>query len=451
MSAIHLDYLYGLDRLGIKPGLERMEVVMEALGHPERQFRSIHISGTNGKGSVAAMMESVLRASGFKTALYTSPDIYSYHERTKVNGKSISDEDLSDLTWELKKICEDIGLQLTFFEFGTALAYLYFARQKVDIAVIEVGMGGLLDATNVITPTLSVITNVGLDHQEFLGETKEEIAREKAGIIKPGVPVVTGEQDPEILALITDVAKANNASLIQTNQYIGAKVVERSLAGQRVRVSGAWGGELFLPLLGDYQVENLKTVLATLAIFARAGETGPQEKIAWNTIQGGINSTKWEGRLDVVSTKPLIIVDGAHNADGMNALADFLEEYVLRRDVLIFGLKQGKKIDTATQRLIAMFDHVIISEGNYQPQRAMELREKLAVHHKSVIGEPNMQAALAQAQVKAGQVGTIVVAGSLYLIADALGVLRDRAVAHQLTETTGNMLQSVHEPGSRSN
>lgn len=232
-----LEYLYHLERFGVKPGLGVMRELMDVLGHPEKKFKSIHVTGTNGKGSTCAMVESVLRESGIKTALYTSPHLYTFNERIKISGVPISDSDLISLIQEIRDVVEKNNLQPTFFEFTTALAFLYFSRAHIDIAVIEVGMGGRLDATNVITPLLSIITNVGLDHMEFLGDTVEEIAREKAGIIKEGVPVITREEDENILNIFNEEAKKNNTHVIRAQDVVSTKVLHADFSGQEVEVT----------------------------------------------------------------------------------------------------------------------------------------------------------------------------------------------------------------------
>ncbi|MBI1833576.1 MAG: bifunctional folylpolyglutamate synthase/dihydrofolate synthase [Candidatus Andersenbacteria bacterium] len=419
MAVPHVEYLYSLNRYEIKPGLERMNALMKALRHPEKKFKSIHISGTNGKGSVAAMVESVLRTSGLKTGLYTSPDIYSFNERIQVAGEPISDEKLGEIVWRLREIADREEIPATFFEIGTAAAYIYFAEQEVDVAVIEVGMGGLLDATNVITPVVSVITNIGLDHQEFLGDTKEKIATEKAGIIKPGIPFVTGENDPTILKILLDTATKNNAPTVEARKDNEIEVVDNSWEGQNVKVSGSWKGELSLPLLGEHQVENLKVALATLTALQSTFK-----KLSFEKIQNGIAATRWAGRLDVISKNPLILVDGAHNADGVGALITFMQN-VPRKEVLVLGVKRGRDM-TAFLPLASMFQHVIVTKGNFMPEDPSIIAAALD-GHPSISMCSDVPRALRLAVQKAGT-GTTLIAGSLYLVADALAVLRRRTV-----------------------
>ena len=416
MGIPQLEYMYSLDRFGIKPGLERMQAVMKQLGNPENTFSSIHITGTNGKGSVTAMIESVLRASGKKVGMYTSPHLYTFNERIQVRGVPISDADLITAIDDVKAAAAVANVEPTFFEFTTAVCYLYFSRQHLDIAVIEVGLGGLLDATNVITPVMSVITNIGLDHQEFLGDTKDAIAREKAGIIKPKAGAITGEADADMLAVLDAYAKKQGVTLQRAQDTVTVKLAAESLGGQRVRVSGAWDGEVELPLLGAHQLANLQVALAALAALPDI------YKPAFTQVQSGIAGLSWEGRLDIVSANPLVIVDGAHNADGLAALVDFLKT-LPRLDVLVLGLKQDKQVDGPLQDVVALFDRVIVTEGNYMPQPADEIAKTLSGNIEVM---PDVTKALTVAKDAVEPDGTMVVAGSLYVVADVLTILRGK-------------------------
>src|SRR3989344_4317484 len=233
---VELAYLYELTRFGVKPGLDVMQKMMDALGHPENTFKSIHVTGTNGKGSTCAMMGSILREAGYRTALYTSPHLYAFNERIQIDRVPIADAMLAELVGEIRLICEQQDIHPTFFEFTTALAYVYFSRSDIDIAVIEVGMGGLYDATNVITPLVSVITNVGLDHMEYLGPTTAHIAREKAGIVKKGVPVVTAEKESAILDIFDREAGEKNTIVTRVQDMVKTNIVSSGLDGQAVEV-----------------------------------------------------------------------------------------------------------------------------------------------------------------------------------------------------------------------
>ena len=413
-----LTYMYALERFGIKPGLEVMHQMMELLGHPEQTFKSVHIAGTNGKGSTAAFIDSILRNTELTVGLYTSPHIYTFNERIQINGKAISDEELASLIQELKEVTEKNGLQPTFFEFTTALAYMHFAKKKVDIAVVEVGMGGLLDATNVIIPLVAVITNIGLDHMEFLGDTKEKIAKEKAGVIKQGVPLVTSEKDPRIQQLLKKTCEQNNAPYYHTDDVFQMSLVSESLDNQRFKVEGAYEGTLSIHLLGHHQLQNAACALGAILELKKAGL-----EISNEAIEQGMANARWEGRLDVVSTKPLILVDGAHNQDGVHVLHDYIKN-LPRHDVLVVAQKKGKDITDMATHIVPMFTNIIVTQGNFMPEDPSVIAEKLIEHHSSIQAIADIGEALAEAKKHLPPDGTMLITGSLYMVADALAVLR---------------------------
>jgi dihydrofolate synthase/folylpolyglutamate synthase len=388
--------------------------MMEVFGHPERQFKSIHVTGTNGKGSTCAMVESVLRKAGYTTGLYTSPHLFTFHERIRTDGVNIPDEELIHLIREIRLVVEQEDIQPTFFEFTTALAFLYFARKLIDIAVIEVGMGGRYDATNVITPLVSVITNVGLDHTEYFGPTKQHVAKEKAGIIKPGVPVVIGEENPEILQIFESEAEEKGAPITLVQDAIRAEVLSSNLDGQEVRIQDR---VIHLPLLGLHQVKNLATAIASL------GAIEKDLPVSQDAIESGIADTKWEGRLEVVSKKPLILVDGAHNPDGARALGEFLKQFN-RFDVVVFASKKGKDVSDILEYVISKFTHVIVAEGSYMPEDADVLAQLIQKIGNHVIIERNVQAACERAQLLVSDDGVMLITGSLYMVPDALSYLQ---------------------------
>lgn len=417
MSEDQLTYLYNLERFGIQPGLERMEKIMEVLGHPEQKFSSIHVAGTNGKGSVVAMLDSILRKTSLKVGRYTSPHIYSFSERITVNGQEISDKELEQAIAVIRSNADRHTIHLTFFEFVTAIAFYYFAQQEVDIAVIEVGMGGLLDATNVITPEVSVITTIGLDHTEYLGPTIDLIAREKAGIIKQARPVVIGTIEGEAKDILLSTAKAYSSQVYESTKLISLEVEKQSLQGQHIQVGGEFTGMLELPLLGDHQLQNLRTALTTIHVLRKKGH-----EISWDRVVAGIHDTVWPARMQVVSDKPLLIIDGAHNIDGAQALRKYVET-LPNRDVVIVGYKKGKDIEEMVQEIIPLFSHVIVSKGAYMPEDPEVIASIIRTYHKDVIVLPDITEAIKKAQALVRTEGTIVITGSLYLAADALQVL----------------------------
>lgn len=329
-----LSSLYALEAAkGMDFKLERVALALKSLGDPHRRYPSVHIAGTNGKGSVAAMLHSVLSAAGYRVGLYTSPHLVSFTERIRVGTMPIAEADVVALARDIRSAATVRGIELTFFEFVTVMAFLHFARCAIDVAVVEVGLGGRLDATNVLDPEVAVVTTIGLDHQEFLGDTITSIAREKAGVIKPGRPVVIG-----------DVPNAARAVLAATALEVGAPA---RWLGQDFRSSPdepfgytGFGGELHdltLPLRGRHQRDN-----AAMAIAAAMHLRG-QFDISDDAIRRGIAEVRWPGRLDIVETQPLIVLDGAHNTDGIAALIGELPGIVGGRAVhLLFGVMRDK-------------------------------------------------------------------------------------------------------------
>jgi dihydrofolate synthase/folylpolyglutamate synthase len=412
----HLQYMYGLERFGIRLGLDTMRALLGTLNNPHEQFRSIHLTGTNGKGSTAAMLESVLRAQGIRTALYTSPHLYQFNERVRVAGEPISDAELLALIQDVREAAGDT-IHPTFFEFTTALAFLHFARAQADIAVIEVGMGGTLDATNVITPLVSVITNVGLDHTPILGNNVAEIAANKAGVIKPGRPVVTHEKNPELLEIFKKISQEKEAAVHIVSEEFVASSIQATLEDQTFSAAGE---KYAIPLLGKHQIDNACTALAVLSVLQKQGI-----EISQQAIKEGLQSVKWEGRLDIVSRQPFILVDGAHNNEGIQALATFLDETPLPPpDVLVVAVKNDKDISLLLEKIVPRFKHIIVTEGNYEPAPAEKISSLIEPQALSVQAIPNVAAALATGKKLLSPNGMMLVTGSLYMIGDALTVLR---------------------------
>lgn len=469
-----LEYMYNLERFGIEPGLTRMEAMMELLGHPERKFKAIHISGTNGKGSVAAMLDSVLRESGrSRIGLYTSPHLYKFNERIQVNGQEISDEDLARHVERLRDLIEKHEIQATFFECTTAVAMAYFAEAAVDMAIVEVGMGGLLDATNVVEPLISVITNIGLDHTEYLGDSKEEITREKAGIIKGGAPMVTAERDEKLLNIIREKASEVESQVYEVEKLVSP--VAQSPTGrdflrpQKIAVTGIFNDEFDLPLLGAHQVQNAATALSVLHVLKSLTDGSPApeargkstrdgglgagfrperesqgevrsraaidsrsglKEVSWQAIRRGMANVSWEGRLDVVSRSPLILVDGAHNNDGVQALYEFIK-HMPRHDVLVLGEKKGKDMQLMAELVAPLFTHVIVTKGVYMAEETNVITQGLreAKYKGEIVEIQDAGEAISYAQDGLDDAAMILVAGSLYMVADVLTNLRQREVS----------------------
>ncbi len=422
-----LKYLYSLERFGIKLGLEVMQKLTKALGHPERKFKSIHIAGTNGKGSTAAFLASILQEAGYKTGLYTSPHLVRFNERIKSNGRDISDREILALTEFIKKTAEENDLQPTFFEFTTALAFLHFARKKVDFAVIETGMGGRLDATNVITPEISIITSIGLEHTQYLGNTLLKIAAEKAGIIKKGVPAIIAEENPRLIRFFRKACTQKKATVHMLDKEIhysrerwgldGQSFSASFMTGKNPGAGGAVKSLFYIPLLGQHQLRN-----AAAAMLAASYLGMPLEK-----IRAGLAKTYWPGRLEVIRRKPLIIVDGAHNAAGMRTVRDFLNSLPqpLPPKVLLLGIAKDKAIEEMVSCIAPGAKSIIISQGNYKPAD-MDVIERACRKHSAagsavkILRIADVKEAIIKALEETGKDGLLLVTGSLYFVGDVL-------------------------------
>jgi dihydrofolate synthase/folylpolyglutamate synthase len=369
----------------INLGLERMTKVLARLGDPHLKFKSIHVAGTNGKGSVCAMLEAILREAGYKVGLYTSPHLFKPNERVKIQGDDISDWRLERGIEKVKKAGE--GLDLTTFEILTCVAFDYFADHKVDVAVVEVGLGGRLDATNVITPLVSVITNIDYDHTEYLGNTLREIATEKAGIIKPGVPVVTAEDKPEALEVIQKACQSKEA---------GCWVV-----GKEARI------EARSQLLGPHQRRNEALAVKVAELL----------KIDRETIKRGIAKAFWPGRFQIISSEPVMIVDGAHNVAGAQALKETIEELKIQVPLtLVLGIQGYKNIRGIVEVLAPLSDNLIVTRSSH-PQAARPDEIAAKIDRGRVMILYSVKEAV---EVARGLGRPVLVTGSLFLVADVL-------------------------------
>ena len=426
-------YLFGLQSYGIKPGLTRIRALLGALGDPHRTFRSIHVGGTNGKGSTAAMIASVLGSQGYRVGLYTSPHLIDFTERIQVNGRPIPSDRVSALT---EKVRQAAGACLseppTFFEATTALAFAYFAEATVDCAVIEVGLGGRFDATNVLMPLVSVITTIGLDHQEYLGTTLESIAFEKAGIIKQGVPAVVGRLSPGPLSVIRREAVEREASCCVLGgdfDVHGESHEDFSYGGLRRQYGG-----LSCPLQGRHQLDNAACAMVVLEL-ADARGLGVGEE----AVREGLHAVHWPGRLELVSQRPDVWLDGAHNPQAADALAVHLQTLSARRSpaakgrmILVVGMMRDKDRRGVLARLAAVpgVSHLIVT-GAAHPRAAdpLELaRDGEGLGVPVTIG-PTVTEAFAHARSLAGPDDTICITGSLLVVGEAKAVLDGTTVS----------------------
>ena len=359
--------LEGLEVHGIELGLDRIRRLLSGLGDPHKRLSSVHIAGTNGKGSTAAYIVAALREAGCRTGLYTSPHLSRFTERITISGQEISEEKVADLAERVFALIQDLGpgFKTTFFEVTTAMAFLYFADEAVDLAVIETGLGGRLDATNVLMPRVSVITNVALEHTDYLGDTVEAIAREKGGIIKPGVEVVTGERNPGILGVIQDICERQGSRLIALGHDFSVSdiILDRSDGSRRFHYSGEqhrWD-HMAVGMLGNHQVVNAAVALGTLEVLIAQGVAVDE-----GAVRRGLAAARWPGRMEIMSHDPLVIVDGAHNPHAAAALTTTLEKDLrYRRLILVVGILNDKDIPAVINPLLPLADRLVLTRPRY--------------------------------------------------------------------------------------
>lgn len=418
-----IQYLFGLQKHGVKFGLSNTVRLMDLLGGPHRRFRSVHVAGTNGKGSTSAILASVLQAAGYRVGLYTSPHLVDFTERIRINGVPIAEGTVVGLAESIRTGAAGTGeLSPTFFEVTTAIAFGYFAEQKIDIAVVETGMGGRLDATNVITPLVSVITNIDLEHTEFLGTTLEQIAAEKAGIIKPGVPVVTGVAQPEAWSVILAEANRQGARCYRMPADFGPEEIAGGAAPVfRYRGIAAEYAGLRITMRGSHQFGNASLALAAAECLGRQGMV-----LSEPAIRTGLERARWEGRLEQVAERPDIVLDGAHNPASAAVLAEALTDIrkAYRRLILVVGILKDKDHQGILDRLLPLADQVIVTRPRYQRATAVEeLAGEVRRAHRDVRAAGTVADAIELARAGAGAEDLIIVTGSLYTVGDARAVL----------------------------
>ena len=357
-----LDKLFSLQRLGIKVGLDHTIQLLNRCGNPHNKLKTIHIAGTNGKGSTAAILQSILRTAGLKVGLYTSPHLVSFNERIRVNGSPISNDFIIDF---MKKFNDDINeIESTFFETTTVLSLCYFYFKKVDVAIIETGLGGRLDSTNVLNPNLSIITSIDIDHQNILGNTIEEIANEKAGIIKKNTPLITFKQSKKILDILRNRAKTLNAKIeIVVDPQ---KIVVDNFSTKFVINNKTFS----IPLIGEHQAYNAALAIRSSNIFM-----GP---LSYQMIKDGVKNTVWPGRFQLLNNKLKIFYDVAHNSAGINTIRSTLNSLNALEKIGLIILKEDKDVDQISNSLKGLFDELIISTvPNAQLMSIDELNKSL--------------------------------------------------------------------------
>lgn len=405
-----------------KPGFDNIVALEQELGEPHRRFRSVHVAGTNGKGSVSHMLAAVLQAAGYRTGLFTSPHLKDFRERIKVNGQMISEEEVVNFVEQYREAIDRI--LPSFFEITTAIAFDYFAREQVDVAVIEVGMGGRLDSTNVIRPLASVITNISWDHAQFLGDTLEKIAGEKAGIIKEMTPVVIGESQIESQLTFITRAKECSAPILFADQLY--RVVDRQYVGvnqQQFTIESRLDGETFaltVDLLGDYQRKNILTVLTTLDVLnGSGGLTLPREAVV-EGLASAAATTGLSGRWQVVDRAPLTVCDTGHNEGGLREIVAQIARQHYRKLYMVLGFVADKDLDKVLPLLPKEAHYLFTRAGIERALDEKLLAERAAAY--GLLGEmlPNVTAAVKRARELASPEDMIYIGGSTFIVAEFL-------------------------------
>ena len=407
-----LAYISGTAFFGSKPGLERIAALLEKLGDPQKQLRFVHIAGTNGKGSCAAMTASILKAAGYKTGLYTSPYLYRFNERMQIGGKQIPDDTLAQLVARVKPIAEAMDDHPTEFELMTAVAMLWYAEERCDVVVLEVGLGGRFDATNIIdAPEAAVIMNIGLDHTAVLGDTVEQIAFEKAGILKPGTEAVLFEQPENVTAVIRARCEELGVPLHVADF---SQIVSEfdSLYGQ----SFSYRGEPYaLPLLGRHQLKNAATVLELVEVLRRKGW-----KLEQSDVEHGLYAVSWPGRFELLSDDPLFVVDGGHNPQCAQTVAENLLHYFPdKRRILLLGILRDKDVAGLTDILDPAADeYLCITPDSFRALPAAELAGHLKRYGKPVTVCDSIRDGVTAALERSDGDTVVCAVGSLYSVGE---------------------------------
>ncbi len=407
-----LAYIHGVEFFGSKPGLTRIGELLEKLGNPQKGMRFIHIAGTNGKGSCAAMTASVLKAAGYRTGLYTSPYLYRFNERMQINGKEIPDDVLAEIVTRVKPVAEAMADHPTEFELMTAIALLWYKQEACDVVVLEVGLGGRFDATNIIdAPEAAVIMNIGLDHTAVLGDTVEQIAFEKAGIIKPGTEAVLFQQSESV----TDVVRRRCEELgvpLHIADFSQIKSEFDSLYGQ----SFSYKGEVYaLPLLGGHQLKNAAVVLELIEVLRGRGW-----KLEQGDVEHGLYAVHWPGRFELVSEEPLFVVDGGHNPQCAQTVRENLLHYFPnKRRILLLGILRDKDYAGLTEILDGAADeYICITPDSPRALPAAELADFLKRYNKAVAVCESIRDGVSLALDRSDDESVVCAVGSLYSVGE---------------------------------
>lgn len=424
-----VNWITGLVSFGIKPGLKRMESILDRLGRPQNRLKFIHVAGTNGKGSTCAMLTQVLKDCGYHVGSFTSPYIRKFTDRIQINGEDISEEDVLSITNILKPIVDDIAQgelgQPTMFEVVTALAIQYFAKVAYpDLVVWETGLGGRLDSTNIVVPIASIITNVGHDHMEILGDTLAEVAEEKAGIIKPGVPVISTVEQPEVIEVIERIARKHKSTLYLLNNQFTFEPTDHSEERQNFHFNGPFRKleNISLGLIGEHQLKNASVAIMALEVLRQYYAVLADEEF----ILSGLQSVQWPGRMEKISESPTMILDGAHNPEGAASLARTLTHTYSYQDLhFMMGMISTKNHEAYLRHILPIARTLIVTEPDFHKKMdaknlyslAKQLAQELELSIDIML-EPSWKKALERLTERIAPDDAGVVSGTLYLISD---------------------------------
>jgi len=417
-----LDYIYSFVDYSLtrnlryspeKFDLKRMRSFLELLNNPQQNYKVVHVAGTKGKGSTAAMITSILSASGYKTGFYSSPHMIDFNERIRIGDDLISHKEITDYINQLEPVVKKVP-ELTTFEIITGMAFKYFSDNKVNFGVIEVGMGGRFDATNVVKPQISVITSISLDHTKVLGRTLKKIAFEKAGIIKENIPVIVSKQKSSPLNEIKRIARERNARMIYAPDLYRIETRSDSLKGQKFTLVKAKKPfvDISIPLLGDHQIDNAITAYACIEELIEQGV-----RIGSDAVVRGFKNIKWPGRFEIINRRPLIIIDGAHNLDSFRKLTETINKYLPEKKIiLIFGASEDKAVGSMLKIIQPLIKTLIITRSEHP--RAMEIN-KVEIIAKSLklpyIVKGNIKNAVGEALVQSNDTTSIIASGSIFI------------------------------------
>ena len=423
-----MEYIHKVGNFGSNYGLERTYRLLEILGNPQEKLKLIHIAGTNGKGSTTAMLCSLIRGKGFKVGMSTSPFLEEFEERIQINGVNIPKERLAELIDKLKEAVDKVIIEgyshPTEFEVITCLMFLYFYEEKVDYGVVEVGLGGRLDSTNVITPILSIITSISFDHTNLLGNTLAEIAEEKSGIIKEGIPVVIYPQEEEALDVIEKKAKYLGCDLYVIDSSDGhfINTVEEDKLYQVINIKNEL--EIKLPLLGEHQISNLLVALKAFEIISKIDNFSINEE----DIKKSIYNVKWIVRLEIMSSNPIIVIDGAHNIQGITLLKTNVEKYFEYDNLyLLLGILADKQVEDMVKTIVPMAKKVYaLTPNSDRAELAVELKKVVEKYNEDCTAFENYEDAMKSILKEAKSDDLILISGSLYMIGDMRKLIRTK-------------------------